>query len=209
MGAVVKSTAAAMVHYRDPRRPDVKQHRLLTAATTVMAVLLAGLVVAAAPALAQNEAGLEASSKAALSTLKATVPLVDTLEKRAYAVLVFPDVTKAGFLIGGEYGKGTLFRAGKVAGYYDTAGVSYGLQAGAQTFGYAMFFMNERAFQALNAADGFQVGAGPSVVVMDEGKAKSVTTATLTSDVYAFVFGQQGLMAGVGLEGTKITKLKR
>ena len=68
--------------------------------------------------------------------------------------------------------------------------------------------MNERAFQALNAASGFEIGTGPSVVVMDEGKAKSVTTATLTGDVYAFVFGQQGMMAGVGLEGTKITKLK-
>lgn len=187
----------------------MKQHRSLTAAATVMAVLIAGFIAAPLPALAQNEAGLEASSRAALGTLKATVPLAGTLEQRAYAILVFPDVTKAGFLIGGEYGKGTLFRGGKVAGYYDTAGVSYGLQAGAQTFGYAMFFMNERAFQALNAEGGFQIGTGPSVVVMDEGKAKSVTTATLTSDVYAFVFGQQGLMAGVGLEGTKITRLKR
>ena len=185
------------------------QHRSLTAVATVIAVLVAGFIAASAPALAQNEAGLEASARAGLSTLKASVPLAGTLEQRAYAVLVFPDVTKAGFLIGGEYGKGALFRSGKVAGYYNTAGVSYGLQAGAQTFGYAMFFMNERAFQALNAADGFQIGAGPSVVVMDEGQAKSVTTATLTSDVYAFVFGQQGVMAGVGLEGTKITKLKR
>jgi len=187
----------------------MKQHRSSTASATVLAVLLAGFMAAPAPALAQNESGLEASSKAALSSLKASVPLAGTLEKRAYAVLVFPDITKAGFLIGGEYGNGTLFRGDKVAGYYNTAGVSYGLQAGAQTFGYAMFFMNERAFQALNAADGFQIGAGPSVVIMDEGKAKSVTTSTLTSDVYAFVFGQQGLMGGVGLEGTKITKLKR
>jgi len=187
----------------------MKQHRLSAAPATLMAIMLAGFIAASAPALAQNEAGLEASSKAALSSLKASVPLAGTLEQRAYAVLVFPDITKAGFLIGGEYGNGTLFRGDKVAGYYNTAGVSYGLQAGAQTFGYAMFFMNERAFQALNAADGFQVGAGPSVVIMDEGKAKSVTTATLTSDVYAFVFGQQGLMGGVGLEGTKITKLKR
>jgi lipid-binding SYLF domain-containing protein len=177
--------------------------------TTFFAACFAALLAAAAPALAQNEAGLEASSRAALITLKASVPLAVDLEKRAYAVLVFPDVTKAGFLIGGEFGQGALFRGGKVDGYYRTAGISYGLQAGAQTFGYAMFFMNERAFRALQQADGFQIGAGPSVVVMDEGKAKSVTTATLTSDVYAFVFAQQGLMAGVGLEGTKITRLKQ
>lgn len=186
----------------------MKAHRS-SAVAAVMAAFLAVLMAAPAPVLAQNEAGLEASARAALSTLKASVPLAAELEKKAYAVLVFPDVTKAGFLIGGEYGNGTLFRNGKAAGYYNTAGVSYGLQAGAQTFGYAMYFMNERAFQALNSVDGFQVGAGPSVVVIDEGKARSFTTATLTSDVYAFVFGQQGLMGGVGLEGTKITKLKK
>jgi lipid-binding SYLF domain-containing protein len=102
-----------------------------------------------------------------------------------------------------------MFRGGHFAGHYNTAGVSYGLQAGAQTFGYALFFMNERALQALNAAGGLQVGVGPSVVVLDQGKAKSLTSETLTSDAYAFVFGQQGLMAGVGLEGTKITKLNQ
>lgn len=173
------------------------------------AAIFGALMAVSAPALGQNEGGLEANSRAALSTLKASVPLAGDLEGKAYAILVFPDVTKAGFLIGGEFGNGVLFRAGRVAGYYRTAGISYGLQAGAQTFGYAMFFMNEKALQALDNVDGFQIGAGPSVVVMDEGKARSVTTATLTSDVYAFVFGQQGLMAGVGLEGTKITKLKR
>ena len=166
-------------------------------------------IAATGLAFAQNEAGLAASARAALGTLKATTPSAGYLEEKAVAVLVFPDVTKAGFLIGGEYGNGVMFRRGQVAGYYNTAGISYGLQAGAQTFGYAMFFMNERAFQALQQADGFQIGAGPSVVVMDEGKAKSVTSATLTSDVYAFVFAQQGLMAGVGLEGTKITRLNR
>jgi lipid-binding SYLF domain-containing protein len=71
-----------------------------------------------------------------------------------------------------------------------------------------MFFMNEGSWRALNSTDGLQVGGGPSVVVLDEGKARSITSETLTSDAYAFVFGQQGLMAGAGLEGTKITRLK-
>jgi lipid-binding SYLF domain-containing protein len=159
-----------------------------------------------APAAAQDY-GLEGKARYALSSLTATVPLAGFLQQRAYAVLVFPDVTKAGFLIGGEYGNGVLFRRGGVAGYYNTAGVSYGLQAGAETFGYAMFFMNEAAFQALNATEGFQIGAGPSVVVLDQGMSKTITSSSLTSDVYAFVFGQQGLMGGVGLQGTKITRI--
>ncbi|MBL0166466.1 MAG: lipid-binding SYLF domain-containing protein [Propionivibrio sp.] len=168
-----------------------------------------GIAVAVTPAAAQGHPELQANARAALSGLEAQDPLAAILSKRAVAVLVFPEVTKAGFLIGGEYGNGIMFRGERFAGHYNTAGVSYGLQAGAQTFGYALFFMNERAVQALNAAGGFQVGVGPSVVVLDQGKARSLTSETLTSDAYAFVFGQQGLMAGVGLEGTKITRLKQ
>lgn len=165
------------------------------------------LAATAAPAAAQGHPELQANAHAALSSLEAENPLAATLAKRAVAVLVFPDVTKAGFLIGGEYGNGVMFRGGRFAGHYSTAGVTYGLQAGAQTFGYVLFFMNERALEALNAAGGLQVGVGPSVVVLNKGNAKSLTSETLTSDAYAFVFGQQGLMAGVGLEGTKITRL--
>ena len=47
---------------------------------------------------------------------------------------------------------------------------------------------------------------GPSVVV-DEGMGKALTTVTATHDVYAFIFGQQGLMAGFGVQGNKISKL--
>jgi lipid-binding SYLF domain-containing protein len=91
--------------------------------------------------------------------------------------------------------------------YYSTGGVSYGLQAGAQTYGYAMFFMNEAALKQLDKADGFEIGVGPSVVVMDEGMAKSVTTTTMNDDIYAFIFSQKGLMAGIGLQGNKISRI--
>lgn len=159
-----------------------------------------------APAAAQDY-GLEGEARWALNRLMATVPTAKMLEERAYATLVFPDITKAGFLVGGEYGNGVLFRRGGISGYYNLAGVSYGFQAGAQTYSLIMFFMNEWSWRALNMRDGLQVGVGPSVVVLDEGKARTITSTTLTSDVYAFVFGEQGLMAGAGLEGTKITRL--
>ena len=117
------------------------------------------------------------------------------------------DIKKAGFVVGGQYGEGTLFKGGKPAAYYSTAGVSYGLQAGAQKFGYAMFFMNDNALAQLDKADGFEVGVGPSVVVVDQGMAKNATTTTMKDDIYAFVFGQKGLMAGIGLQGNKITRI--
>jgi lipid-binding SYLF domain-containing protein len=72
-----------------------------------------------------------------------------------------------------------------------------------------MFFRNERALDALNTAEGFEVGVGPSVVIMDEGMGKSTTSTNLQDDIYAFIFSQKGLMAGLGLQGNKITKLKK
>jgi lipid-binding SYLF domain-containing protein len=159
-------------------------------------------------ALAADRSALERDARAALQKLTASMPVAKSLSGSAAAVLVFPRVTKAGLGVGGQYGDGVLFKQGKVAGYYNTAGASYGLQAGAQQFAYAMFMMNDKAVSALGANDGFEVGVGPSVVVMDEGKAKTVTTTTAKDDIYAFIFGQKGLMAGLGIQGNKITRLK-
>ena len=150
---------------------------------------------------------LSRDSKAALNRLYAGSSTAKALGEKAIAILVFPDIKKAGFVIGGQYGEGTLFKGGKPAAYYSTGGVSYGLQAGAQKFGYAMFFMNDNALAQLDKADGFEVGVGPSVVVMDEGKAKTMTTTTMKDDIYAFIFGQRGLMAGIGIQGNKITRI--
>ncbi len=166
------------------------------------------LVLLSAAATAADRGALERDARAALQKLTSTVPAAKSLSGSAMAVLVFPKITKAGLGIGGQYGDGVLFRQGKVAGHYNTSGASYGLQAGAQQFGYAMFLMNDKAVGALGANEGFEVGVGPSVVVIDEGKAKTLTTTTAKDDIYAFIFGQKGLMAGLGIQGNKITRLK-
>ena len=159
-------------------------------------------------AWAADRGALERDARAALQQLSSRVPAAKSLSQSATAVLVFPKITKAGLGIGGQYGDGVLFKSGKVAGYYNTSGASYGLQAGAQQFGYALFLMNDKAVSALGANEGFEVGVGPSVVLIDEGKAKTLTTTTAKDDIYAFIFGQKGLMAGLGIQGNKITRLK-
>ena len=164
-------------------------------------------VAVTAPARAVDTGALDADAKRALEQLTSSVPAANALAKKAVAVLVFPKIVKAGFVFAAQYGEGVLFRGGKPAGYYSTAGGSYGLQAGAQEYGYALFFMNNKSLQALSKNAGFEVGVGPSVVVVDEGMGKSLTTVTATKDVYAFIFGQQGLMAGVGVQGNKISKV--
>jgi lipid-binding SYLF domain-containing protein len=158
---------------------------------------------------AEDRATLERTSQAALNSLIAQNASARDLSKRAVAVLVFPDVKKAGLIVGGQFGEGVLWRGGKAAAYYNTGGASYGFQAGVQEYGYAMFFMKESALKALDSTQGFEVGVGPSIVVMDQGKGVTHTTTTLQDDIYAFIFNQKGLMAGIGIQGNKITKITK
>jgi lipid-binding SYLF domain-containing protein len=169
-------------------------------------LLIALWALGSSGVVASDKAEVTAKSRAALTSLYEKVPSTRILGDKAVAILVFPEITKAGFIVGGQHGGGTLFKRGTPVAYYKTTGASVGLQAGAQTYGYAMFFMNDKALHQLDAAHGFEIGVGPSVVVMDEGKAANLTTMTLKDDIYAFVFGQKGLMAGIGLEGNKISK---
>jgi lipid-binding SYLF domain-containing protein len=156
-----------------------------------------------------GDPALVAQAQTALQQLYGHTPKAKELEPQAKAILVFPDLTKAGFVVGAEGGKGVLFAPdGRVLGYYRLRGVSYGLQAGAQSYSSVLFLMTDSAISTLTSGAGLSVGTGPSIVVVDEGTAKSMTTTTLKSDVYAFLFGQQGLMAGLGLQGQRIVKFE-
>lgn len=150
---------------------------------------------------------LESKARTALEQLYETTPSAKMLGDKAKGVLVFPSIVKAGLMAGGQYGRGVLFKQGQVVGYYNTVAASFGLQAGAQSFSYAMFLMDDNALNYLDRSGGWEIGVGPSVVVVDAGVARSLTTTTARKDVYAFIFGQQGLMAGLGLQGSKITKI--
>ena len=143
----------------------------------------------------------------ALRALYAQQPKARDLGNRAKGILVFPKIYKGGFIVGGQTGDGALTVAGKTVGYYNLSAASFGLQAGGQRFSYALFLMTDAAISYLDKSDGWAIGSGPSVVVIDKGAASSFTTTTLTQDVYAFPFGQKGLMAGLGLEGSKITRI--
>ena len=175
--------------------------------TLMLAALTTVIVAAPRQALAADMAQIERDAIAALAKLYDTTPAAKVLGEKAKAILVFPSILKAGFIIGGQGGKGALFVDGKVVGFYNTAAASYGLQAGAQEFAYAMFLMTDAAIDSVKKADGWEVGVGPSLVLVDEGVAKSLSTTTAKDDVYAFIFGQKGLMAGIGIQGSKITKI--
>ena len=149
---------------------------------------------------------LTSQSRAALQQLVAQNPAAAKVRSKALAVLVFPEVVKAGFIFGAQGGKGILFVHGQPNGRYRTVAASYGLQAGVQKYGYALFLMNQKAVNWVNNTRSWEIGTGPSVVIVDKGMARNLTTDTMHSGIYAFTFDQQGLMAGLGLQGSKIMR---
>ncbi len=170
----------------------------------------AALLLAVAASLAISTASadeLTSESRAALRRLVEHNSAARRASEKAVAVLVFPDVVKAGFIFGGQGGDGVLFVNGERTGHYRTFAASYGLQAGVQKFGYALFFMNRKAVDWINQTRGWEIGTGPSVVLVDQGMAKTFSTDTLHSGIYAFTFDQKGLMAGMGIQGSKIMRL--
>ncbi len=177
-----------------------------------LALALAG--TAAAPALlpqtaeAATKADLNHDSDAALQALYAANPTAKMIASHAKAILVFPSIVKAGLVFGGSYGEGELLMHDQVEHYYNSFSGSWGLQAGAQSYGYVVFLMSDKAVKYIHDSAGWEIGVGPTVVVVNEGVARNLSTSTLKDDAYAFIFDQKGLMAGVSIEGTKISKIK-
>jgi lipid-binding SYLF domain-containing protein len=183
--------------------------RRYMARQTLVAISIALVAPFSIPAAAHAASAQELSDQgqAALATLYSGNKKAADLGKRAKAVLVFPSVTKAGLIVGGQGGEGVLMIDGQPSSFYRISAASVGYQVGAQRFSYALFFTNDAAIDHLRKSDGWAVGTGPSLVLVDAGVAKSLNTMTLQKDVYAMSFGQKGLMAGTGLEGSKITAI--
>lgn len=137
-----------------------------------------------------------------------TVAGARELLSRAKGVLIIPGITKAGLLVGGAYGEGALKIGEATVGYYSVGAASFGLQAGVQKFDQALFFMTTGALEKFRRSSGWEMGADAEVVNIDSGMAASLSTTTTQAPVISVTFGQEGLMAGVSLEGAKYTKLR-
>ncbi|HET7008730.1 MAG TPA: lipid-binding SYLF domain-containing protein [Candidatus Binatia bacterium] len=164
-------------------------------------------VLSPAAAQAASASEIDRDARASLAKLYNNYPGAKALADKAVGVLVFPSIVKGGFIFAGQFGDGALRKGGKTVAYYRSLAVSYGFQAGVQAYGYVLFFMDDASLQYLNASEGFELGVGPSLVVLDEGFGKNLSTTTLQRGVYAFIFDQKGLMGGMGIQGTKITKI--
>jgi lipid-binding SYLF domain-containing protein len=178
--------------------------RTISVAIAVIVVGFNALIPALSLAASKSE--IDRSVNQSLATLYKT-PDAQALANKAVALLIFPSIIKGGFIIGGQFGDGALRRGGKTVGYYRSLAASYGFQAGVQAFGYVLFFMDEASVQYLNSSAGWEIGTGPTLVVLDAGFGKVLSTTTLQKGVYALVFDQKGLMGGIGIQGSKITKI--
>jgi lipid-binding SYLF domain-containing protein len=158
-------------------------------------------------AVAADESVLTKDAEAALKSLYSTTLAAQALGEKAVGILVFPKITRAAFIVGAQGGDGVLFEHGKATAYYNSGALSIGLQAGAQSYGYALFFMTHHDLNYLKKSHGWSLGVGPTIVVVDAGMAKDASTLTGQKGVYGFIFDQNGLMAGMGLVGQKITKM--
>jgi lipid-binding SYLF domain-containing protein len=179
----------------------------LMLATALTVAPMAAMTVTAGAAQAATPGDLNRDSATALQLLYQTNPFAASLAKRATAILIFPNIVKAGLVFGAAYGEGELLQGPRVDGYYNSFTGSWGLQAGAQSYGYAVFLMNHKALDYIHQTQGWEIGVGPTVVVVNAGVAANLSTSTLKDDAYAFIFDQQGLMAGVSIEGTKISHI--
>lgn len=173
-----------------------------------LAVIMVGFNVLI-PTLSQaaSASQIDRNATQSLTTLYKNTPGAKALADKAVGVLVFPSIVKGGFIIAGQFGDGALRKKGKTVAYYRSLAASYGFQAGAQAFGYVLFFMDDDSLRYLDNSAGFELGTGPSLVVLDAGFGKNLSTTTLQKGIYAFIFDQKGLMGGVGIQGTKITKI--
>jgi lipid-binding SYLF domain-containing protein len=178
-----------------------------TTRTLLVLVLMSVTLLPARSALGASASEINRDVTAALATLYQTTPGAKTLGSQAKGILVFPNIVKAGLIVGGQYGDGALRKNGKTVAYYRSFAGSFGLQAGVQSFGYVLFFMDDASLRYLEKSEGWEIGTGPSVVILDKGFAKNMSSTTLQKGVYAFIFDQKGLMAGLGLQGSKITKI--
>ena len=174
---------------------------------TALLVVVSAIAFVPTQARAATAAEIATASRRALSQLYASNATAHMVGRHATAVLVFPSIVKGGFLIAAQHGEGALFMHHGTVGYYNSVAASYGLQAGVQKFGYALFFINHNALSHLHDQGGWELGSAPSLVVVDQGVSKSLSTTNLKKGIYAFFFNQKGLMGGLGVQGSKITEI--
>ena len=148
----------------------------------LVTLLIGTLALISNQATAASPEDLNKDASHALAMLLKTNVVAADVSKKAKAILIFPNIVKAGLIFGGAYGEGVLRQDDKNDGYYNSVTASFGWQAGAQSYGYVVFLMSDKAVKYIRETHGWEIGVGPTVVMVDAGVAKNLTSSTLQDD---------------------------
>ncbi len=175
----------------------------------VLRVLLIVLIALPLSSYGASKSELDAKVQSTLAALYSRVPGARETVENAVAVLVFPEVAKGGFFVGGEFGEGALLKQGQTLGYYQIASGSLGIQIGVQVRSQVIAFRNEDSFNRFYQGNGWEVGVDGSAAIATEGAGGKFDSKSINQPVVAFVFGNKGLMANMSLEGTRIIPVSK
>ena len=183
----------------------MKKSRLLKAfaVTLCLAITLTFLTV---ESYAKTKAEVDDSVNAALERFKKEVKGAPEFLEAAKGVLIMPNITKAGFVVGAQYGTGALQVGGKTAEYYSLGGASLGLQIGAEKYDMIIVFLTDEALKKFRDSKGWEAGVDAEVTLIASGAEANVETLRSKSPVAGFVIDQKGLMGGVSIKGAKFSK---
>lgn len=157
---------------------------------------------------AKSKGEINASVKAAMARFKKQVKGSTEYLKGAKGVLVMPNITKAGFIVGGKYGQGALLIGGKTVDYYSIAEGSLGWQIGAEKYDMVILFMTDEVLKKFHSGENWEAGVDAEVTLIEVGAQASVETLRSQHPIAGFIFDQKGLMGGVSIKGAKFTKIK-
>jgi lipid-binding SYLF domain-containing protein len=177
-------------------------HAFFLAATAATAILVASPNRAEATA-----AQINADANKALHSFVSQIGGAKELANKAAGVLVFPNIVKAGFGFGGEYGEGVMIVHGQPANYYNIVSASFGFQLGVQERSVIIMFMTPQALQSFDRTAGWKVGVDGSVAIITVGAGGSIDSNNIASPVIGFVLDPKGLMYNLTLEGSKISRI--
>lgn len=172
-------------------------------------MLLSVVIFSMNTSYAASSLEIDIGVEAAIKKFKVEVAGAEKFLAKAEGILVFPDVVKAGFGIGGEYGEGALLIKGKTVDYYNTAAASIGFQFGAQFKTVMLIFLKKDALKKFRNSSGWEAGVDGSVALVELGVGKDINSVNLEDPIVGFVFSNKGLMYNLTLEGSKISKLDK
>lgn len=174
-----------------------------TSLVSLLALALVSLSIGCStePPTESRRDALQSNSQATVRSLEATDPGLKNVVDNAYAYIVFPDVGKGGFLIGGAWGRGVVVEQGKFIGYAAVGEGAVGALAGGQTYSELIVFKTQEAFRKFQG-NRLSFGADANIVALKAGAAAS---AEFRNGIVVFLHNQGGLMADLSLKGQNIS----